>query len=110
MPDRTRVGHWKRDRCDVYIGRGSKWGNPYVWPGAARKSKHLVTETETPLADYEAHVRASPSLMAQLHELQGKVLGCWCVRLDDPDPERHEDERCHGHVLQRLVREVCGAG
>lgn len=104
--DVPRVGHCKRDRCDVYIGRGSRWGNPFVFPG--RRSKHDVTETDTPLADYERHVRASPGLMAALPELRGKALGCWCVRLADPEPDRPEDERCHGHVLQRLVREVCG--
>ena len=26
----TRVVHCKRARYDVYIGRPSKWGNPYV--------------------------------------------------------------------------------
>lgn len=36
--------------------------------------------------------------------------GFYRYRLDDPDPERPEDERCHGHVLQRLMREVCGDG
>lgn len=26
----TTVVHCKRSRCDVYIGRPSKWGNPFV--------------------------------------------------------------------------------
>jgi len=102
----TRVGHCKRDRCDVYIGRGSRWGNPFVFPGMARRSKYEVIEVEDPLTAYEQHVRSTPDLVAALPQLAGKVLGCWCVQLDEPD----EPERCHGHVLQRLVREVCGGG
>lgn len=105
MPAETRVGHCRRDRCDVYIGRGSIWGNPFVFPGKAKRSKHDVIEVEDPLARYEQHVRRDSFLMASLPELRGKVLGCFCVRLDDPEPERVEDERCHGHVLRRLVIE-----
>ena len=98
-PGGTRVGHWKRDACDVYIGRGSRWGNPYVPLGWGRRSKHAVIEHADPLGAYEAHVRASPQLMAALPSLRGKALGCWCVRLGSPSTP----ERCHGHVLARMA-------
>jgi len=102
----TRVGHWRRNRCDVYIGRGSPWGNPYVFPGMARRSRYPVTEVEDPLAAYEAHIRADAAAMAALPTLRGKVLGCFCVDVDAPLPTKREDERCHGHVLVRLLGEV----
>ena len=81
--------------CDVYIGRAmsmggwalptSRWANPYTVKLEGRDGA---------LAKYEAHVRASPELMAALPELRGKCLGCWCA----PDP-------CHGNVLVKLMRE-----
>lgn len=81
--------HWRKARYDVYIGRPSKWGNPYrVGPDGT------VGEV---LMAYEAYVRSRPDLMAALPELRGKVLGCWCA----PKP-------CHGNVLLKLLAELDG--
>jgi len=44
---------------------------------------------------YEKWIRLKPELLADIHELDGKVLGCWCDR----------DELCHGDVLIKLVEE-----
>jgi hypothetical protein len=74
-----------RRRYDVYIGRPSKWGNPFV-PGRDGTSTE-VTEK------YEQHVRSRMDLVAALPELEGKTLGC-CGKL-----------HCHGHVLVKLVTE-----
>lgn len=104
--ERTRAGMWRKDRCDVYVGRGSKWGNPFVRPGAAQRSQYPVREVDAPLAAYEAHLRATPTLMGALHELRGKVLGCFCVPLGTEQPTAG-GEKCHAQVLVRLVREVC---
>lgn len=104
----TRAGHCRKDRPrpDLYVGRGSRWGNPYVQRGWGKRSKYPVEEVDDCLAAYEAHVRASPELMTALPSLRGKVLGCFCVRADDPQPARGE-ERCHAEVLARMVEEVC---
>lgn len=82
----------------VRIDRGTPWGNPFAVVGT--KSKYRVIELPTleeVLAAYEAHIRNSPALIAQLHTLKGRRLGCWCA----PKP-------CHGNVLARLVAEFCG--
>lgn len=104
----TRAGHTKRDRCDVYVGRPSKWGNPFILAGTRTKFVGLVVTSPDPLGDYERYVRAAPMLRAELPSLRGKVLGCWCVRATDPIPAKREDERCHAQVLARLVEEVVG--
>ena len=84
----TRVVHCKRERYDVYIGRPSKWGNPFViGPDGSR---------EQVIKKYRAWVLAQPALMAALPELDGKILACWCA----PRP-------CHGDVLAELVRQYC---
>lgn len=81
-----RVVH-RRDPHDVYIGRPSKWGNPFV---IGRDGDRAAV-----IARYEQHVRAErPDLLAALPELYGKALGCYCAPLP-----------CHGDVLAKLVAE-----
>jgi hypothetical protein len=80
----TRVVHCKREPYDVYIGRPSKWGNPF-------KSGRDGTLEEV-LEKYGQHILSRPDLLAALHELEGKTLGCWCK----PKP-------CHGDVLIELL-------
>lgn len=82
-----RVVHCKKNAFDIYIGRPGKWGNPF----------HVLTDgtREEVVAKYERWIQQQPHLMKDLHELRGKVLGCWCA----PKP-------CHGDVLVRLVNET----
>lgn len=70
----------------VYIGRPSKWGNPY-------RSGIDGTKAEV-IQKYKEYLYSSPELMASLHELVGKDLVCWCK----PRP-------CHGDVLMQAVLE-----
>lgn len=79
-----RVVHCRRDDYDVYVGRPSKWGNPFV-------IGYDGTRAEV-IAQYEAWIKTQPELMAALPELKGKVLGCYCAPLP-----------CHGDVLARLA-------
>ena len=81
----TRVVHCKRQRYDVYIGRPSKWGNPFV---IGRDGSR-----EQVIAKYRAWVLAQPELVAALPELRGKILGCWCA-----------PQACHGDVLAELAQ------
>lgn len=76
-----------RAAYDVYIGRPSKWGNPFVIGKDGDRAEVL--------RKYEAWLRTRPELLAALPELRGKVLGCWCA----PEP-------CHGDVLSRLANVV----
>ena len=70
---------------DIYIGRPSKWGNPFV-PGRDGTRAEVLDK-------YRGHVLSNPDLMEALPELEGKILGCWCV----PKP-------CHGDVLIELLK------
>lgn len=70
----------------VYIGRPSIWGNPFVI--GKDGSRDEVIEK------YEWHIRNRPDLIAQLPDLIGKDLGCYCHPLP-----------CHGDVLIKLCAE-----
>jgi len=81
-----RVVHCKREPFDVYIGRPSKWGNPYRIEGG-RVSRSVAVEV------YRKYVlREIAAGRLDPRELRGKVLGCWCA----PKP-------CHGDVLFELA-------
>jgi hypothetical protein len=77
------VVHCKKKRYDVYIGRPSKWGNPYVIGRDGSRAEVI--------AKYRAYILRTPALVAALPELKGKTLGCWC-----------SPQACHGDVLVQL--------
>lgn len=69
----------------VYIGRGSKWGNPYKISGSMTRKQCI--------AAYEVFLKGNPILLAAVRkELAGKDLVCWC-----------SPKACHGDVLLRLA-------
>lgn len=84
---KTRVVHCKREKYDVYVGRPSKFGNPFVI-GKDGTREEVVRK-------YEDWLRQQPDLMVALKELKGKVLACWCSPL-----------ACHGDVLAKLADEI----
>lgn len=79
-----KVVHCKREPYDIYIGRGSKWGNPFIIGKDGTR--------EEVIQKYKEWILTKKSLLICLPELQGKILGCWC----SPKP-------CHGDVLIELV-------
>lgn len=82
---KTTVVNKKHDvPYDVYIGRGSKWGNPFV-VGTHGTRDEVVMK-------YRNWIYEQPDLIASLHELKGKVLCCYCHPLS-----------CHGDVLAELA-------
>jgi hypothetical protein len=89
VPAQVRLGapraeHCKRERHHVYIGRPSRWGNPFVVGRDGARGECIEL--------YELSLLEDEQLMAALGELRGKVLGCWCA----PRP-------CHGDVLVRFA-------
>ena len=81
---KTRVVNRYKEPYDVYIGRPSKWGNPFsIGKDGTR---------EEVIEKYERYLMGKVELLTSLHELRGKVLGCWCKPL-----------ACHGDVLVRWV-------
>jgi uncharacterized phage-like protein YoqJ len=71
----------------VYVGRPSKWGNPFILGRDGNR--------EEVIAKYEAWVKTQASLMGSLEELTGKSLICHCA-----------PEACHADVLLRLANET----
>jgi len=72
----------------VYIGRPSKWGNPFVI--GRDGDRHEV------IAKYREWVESRPELIGMIKaELKGQDLICFCAPL-----------ACHGDVLLSIANET----
>ncbi len=89
----TRVVHCKAEQADVYIGRPSKWGNPFSHKKDTLAEFQVETREEA-IEKYREWIMRQPILLGQVLELKGKVLGCWC-----------KPKACHGDVLIELIAE-----
>ena len=73
---KTRVVHCKKEDYDIYIGRPSKWGNPFK--DGTRKQV---------IEKYRKYVLSNRELLDNLDELEGKVV-CNCFGVTDKEIER----------------------
>lgn len=89
-----KVVHIKKEPYDVYIGRPSKWGNPYSHKQGTL-AKFKVDSVDQAVEMFEKYITEGEGvhLLKDLHELKGKVLGCWC-----------KPGKCHGDVLLKLIQ------
>ncbi|MDD5271354.1 MAG: DUF4326 domain-containing protein [Methylovulum sp.] len=79
----------KKEKYDVYIGRGSDWGNPYVI-GIDGDRDEVIRKYQY---DFErGYLKSSKE---QLLQLRGKVLGCHC-----------KPSACHGDVLANYLNSL----
>jgi hypothetical protein len=69
----------------VLVARPSRWGNPFLIGRDGGRAQVI--------AKYEEWIKGQPDLLAQLPQLRGRRLACYCS-LDQP---------CHGDVLARLA-------
>ena len=75
---------------DVYIGRGSIWGNPYKI-GEDGTREEVIEKYRTYITN---RLLIEGELVVQLLALDGKRLSCYC-----------KPEACHGDVLVELIEE-----
>lgn len=96
------VVHCKRAAFDVYVGRPTKWGNPFTHD-AAVKDKHpelvLVDTRHDAVTLYQDWLLGMvelashrPPTLIDILGLRGKTLGCWCHPL-----------ACHADVLVEIA-------
>lgn len=75
---------WEKDPRYVYIGRPSKWGNPFKPQTHGRRGCINL---------FRQHLREHPRLVEEARrDLVGKTLVCFCA----PKP-------CHGDILAEVA-------
>ena len=90
----TKVVHCKKEPYDVYIGRPSKWGNPFTHLDDSTQAQFKVGSRKEAIEAYRKWITQGDGqhLLKDLHELRGKTLACWC-----------KPKSCHGDILVDLV-------
>ena len=93
MKTKTRVVNIHRGAREyVYVGRPSRWGNPFSHRSGTKAEFRVATREEA-LDRYREWVLSQPELVAAIRrELRGKVLGCHCK----PKP-------CHADILAEIA-------
>lgn len=91
MNQTTVVNKHHKVPYDVYIGRGSIWGNPFSHMSNTKADFKVATRDEA-VESYRDWIQTQPQLLAQLPKLKGKVLCCFC-----------KPQACHGDILAELA-------
>ena len=86
---RKRTKGWRMPEGAVYVGRPSRWGNPY---GRGHRGVRLQIFREFNVRAFATHVVPfmPPDWLAPL---RGRDLVCWCPM----------DQPCHADVLLELA-------
>lgn len=91
MPERMirkRTKGWRMPADAVYVGRPTRWGNPFTVAQTATRTAAV--------AAFEAYAKdRAADDPAWLEPLNGKDLACWCP----------EDKPCHADVLLALANQ-----
>lgn len=100
---RKRVRGWRMPAGAVYVGRPTKWGNPYRLSDYrfvthdGRPKRDALAAREMAERDFEMWLETTTEGLAvraaARRELRGKRLACWCP-LGQP---------CHADVLLEIA-------
>ena len=85
---RKRAKGWRMPENAVYVGRPSKWGNPFTLHDGTREE--VVSLFRELVA---GNIWSEPNERSIQKELRGKDLACWCS-LNKP---------CHADVLLEIA-------
>ena len=91
----STIIHKSKGNYDVYIGRPSKWGNPFTHiKDKETKAEFIVSTRKESIERYYEWITTGDGkyLLDDLHELKDKTMGCWC-----------KPKACHGDILVELV-------
>lgn len=92
---RKRSKGWRMPPNTVYVGRPSKWGNPFRIGFEASSRETAIEFYEEWL---EEQLEKDPHF---LDELQGKDLACWC-----PLEDKYGNAiSCHADVIIKVMKE-----
>ena len=82
---RKRSKGWRQPAGAVYVGRPTRWGNPF---SVERYGRYEAVRL------HREWLLAQPALVADVHrELAGRDVACWCPL----------DQECHGDLLLEIA-------
>jgi hypothetical protein len=90
---KTTVVNIKKQKCEVYIGRPSIFGNPYSI-GQHGTRAEVIEKFKRYFYD---RLKTDEEFYNAILKLKGKKLGCFCVKF--PIDYIREDKECHGEII-----------
>jgi len=88
----------RRDPHDVYIGRPSKWGNPFIIGVHGTRKEVCGLYRDWIYGRVSAPYNQKPPSIKEIQlELRGKILGCHC-----------HPKLCHGLFLAHIANKPKG--
>ena len=106
---RKRTKGWRMPEGAVYVGRPTRWGNPFRWRdysprvgvddydtatvSAAERRRWAVVDFKSALLYGIGGLPGYPAASAIRADLCGKDLACWCP----------PDQPCHADVLLEIA-------
>lgn len=85
-----------KDKYDVLICRGTKWGNPYTHiKNKQTLALYTVNSRKEAINNYKEYILNGDGkhLLNDLHELKDKKIACYCKL----------NQSCHGDILIELI-------
>lgn len=92
---RKRTSGWRMPEGAVYVGRPTKWGNPWQVGPAMSPAGAVWRYNDAALGRLGRFTYGVPDVATIRAELAGRDLVCWCP-LDQP---------CHADILLELANE-----
>ena len=100
---KTWAVHKNKHEFDIYVGRPSKYGNPYTHIQDGKNAAEFIVSTrDQAISEYRKHLYSS-GLINDIEELRGKRLGCWCCK--EPSDGLSDKKVCHAEVLAEILNE-----
>jgi polynucleotide 5'-kinase involved in rRNA processing len=96
----TKVVNIRKEKYDVYIGRGSVFGNPFTHlPLRNTKAEYQVKTREEAIERYKEwfynKLDSDDDFLVKVSELKGKTLGCYC-----------KPKSCHGDIIKEFLDNI----
>jgi hypothetical protein len=92
---KSKVVKVNKEPYDVFIGRPSKWGNPFSIGMDGNRQEVLEMYERWLNGEIEApkhHHWYVPPTKEEILTLKGKILGCFC-----------KPKACHGDILLKII-------
>ena len=107
---RKRTKGWRMPENTVYVGRGSKWGNPFRVgdftidnnEDAVRQYRSWILQGMRYYREEDDSFHYPPTVKEIKQELAGKDLACWCGIVD----KYNKYIPCHADILLSLANDL----
>jgi len=97
---RRRIKGWKMPPNTIYVGRPTKWGNPFIVGKSGGAYTALVKNRRHAWQLYRSVAIDNQKLIeAAKAELRGKNLACFCPLPSEP----YQPDCCHAAVLIEIA-------